>query len=296
MSKAQKPPTKKVKLEAFAIHGHLGNVPVDYEALFSAIADMDPVERKDQVGDRVTVLPVFRREDDRYYFAAHVGTADASFLLLDLRAGTEEERALEPGKIVTRKTLGLVDPRKRVAVVQFVQQGARAGQIAMLLEKLARRINPVEYAELSLEFTPVPAEEFLEALAEFDTIKSASMRFARPNYDWEDYGATFQTLGQESGASALEVQASARRNGSLNKDGGIIGLLRDVVRKGRSMLKTATVTGNTASAAGLVTLRLDKHIETKQAEVPSTSSGQPAEAEVHKLAKQFLEERPKIEE
>jgi hypothetical protein len=296
MPKAQKPPTKKVKLEAFAIHGHLGDIPLDYEALFAAVADMDPSQRRDQVGDRVTALPVFRREDDRFYFAAHVGSADASYLLLDLEEGTEEERPLEPGKIVTRKTLGLIDPSKRVAVVQFVQQGARAGQIALLLEKLARRRYPEEYAELSLEFTPVPAEEFLEALAEFYTIKSASLRFARPNYDWEDYGATFQTLGQESGASTLEVQASARRNGTLNKDGGIIGLLRDVVQKGRSMLKTANVTGNTATAAGLVTLRLDKHIETKQAEVPITSSGQPAESEVHRLATQFLEERPKIEE
>lgn len=146
MPKAQKPPTKKVKLEAFAIHGHLGDIPLDYEALFAAVADMDPSQRRDQVGDRVTALPVFRREDDRFYFAAHVGSADASYLLLDLEEGTEEERPLEPGKIVTRKTLGLIDPSKRVAVVQFVQQGARAGQIALLLEKLARRRYPEEYA------------------------------------------------------------------------------------------------------------------------------------------------------
>jgi hypothetical protein len=62
------------------------------------------------------------------------------------------------------------------------------------------------------------------------------------------------------------------------------------------MLKTATVTGNTPDAAGIVTLRLDKHIETMQAEVPVTSSGQPAEVEVRKLATKFLEERPMIEE
>jgi hypothetical protein len=296
MTKAKKQPTKRVKLEAFAIHGHQGDIPVEYDALFAAIAEIESNQRRDQVGDRVTALPVFRRENNRYYLAAHVGTADASYLLLDLEDGTEEERPLEPGKIVTRKTLGLIDPVKRIAVVQFVQQGARAGQIALLLEKLARRADPERYSELSLEFTPLPAEEFLEALAEFSTIKSASLRFARPNYDWEEYGETFQTLGQESGANTLEVQASARRNGSLNKDGGIIGLLRDVVRKGRSMLKTATVTGNTPDAAGIVTLRLDKHIETMQAEVPVTSSGQPAEGEVRKLATKFLEERPMIEE
>jgi hypothetical protein len=296
MPKIQNPPVKRVKLEAFSIHGHVGDLPADYAALFKVISEMEPARRKEQVGDRVTAIPEFRSEDGRYFFAAHVGTADASFSLLDLNAATVEERPLEPGKIVTRKTLGIIDPAKRVAVVQFVQNGARAGQIALLIEKLARQISPEQFAELSLEFTPVLAEEFLKALDEFNTIKSASVRFARPNYDWEEYGETFQALGKDSRANTLEVAANARRNDSLSKNEGIIGLLKDTVQKGRSMIKAATVVGSTSEAAGPVKLKLDKHIETKQIEVPTTDSGQPDESETHKYAAQFLDERPTVEE
>jgi len=214
--KQPKVPAKKVKLELFSLHGHVGNQPADYVRLFRALAAANPKSRTDMSRERVDAIPVFREENGKFFFT---GSAEATFLVLDLEASTEEERGLERGKVVVRKTLGVIDSARREAVIQFVHHGLRAHHIAQLLEKFARALYP-DFSELSLEFTPVPGASFLQELEEFNRIQSASVRIARPNYDWEEYGQTLETLGQDSGARNLEVAAVANRNSTLSKQSG----------------------------------------------------------------------------
>lgn len=291
-SRQPKPPSKRVKLELFSIHGHVGNEPVDYVALFRDIAATDPKARFEVVGDRVVGIPFLREHEGKLFFSAYTGAAESTFLVLDLNAATEEERGLESGKVIVRKTLGVVDPAKREAVVQFVFHGIGAGQVARVFENIARLAKPSLYEDLSLEFVPIAGRSFLEELEAFSRIQSASVRLARPNYDWQEYGETLETLGQESGARTLEISAVATRNGTLSKRDGLIGLLRDLIGRGRGIIKAAFVKGATANEAGLVTLSLDRHIESRNVEVPATATGQPTEAIVQDLAVQFLDGRP----
>jgi len=285
-----KAPSKRVKLELFSIHGHVGNQPADYWELFRTLASADPKARIEKVGERVAAIPFFKEEQGKFFFTAYTGSAEATFLVLDLEASTEEEHGLERGKIVVRKTLGVIDPERREAVIQFVHHGLRAYQIAQLLEKFARSLD-TEFAELSLEFTPVAGVSFLQELEDFSRIQSAAVRLARPNYDWEEYGQTLGTLGQESGARNLEVAAVANRNASLSKQSGLIGLLKDLVRRGRNSIKGASVTGQKANQAGLITLNLNKHVEAITVDVPISHTGQPLEAQVRESAARMLDDR-----
>lgn len=281
-------PTKKVKLELFSIHGHVDNEPVDYVELFRFLSSLTPEQCTEAVGDRFARVLFTQAGDGIYYFAAYSGSSEATFLVLDLAASTEEERGLERGKVVVRKTLGLIDPRRREAVVQLVHNGVRAGQIAQLIERFAQRTDQERYRDLSVEFTPIPGESFLQELEQFQRIHATRIRLARPNYDWEEYGETLEALGQDSNAKNLEVAATANRNGSLSKDDGLVGLLKDLVQRGRSIIKGASVRGIMDGQPGPITLDLNRHIESRTANVPVSATGQPSEAEVRELARGLL--------
>jgi hypothetical protein len=293
MPRLQKPkiPTKKVKVELYSIHGHIADQPVDYVKLISFVSSLDANARTEIFGERFTRIHLAPDEGERFFFAAYTGSSDATFLVLDLEASTEEERGLETGKVIVRKTLGLIDPERREAVVQLVHNGIRASQIAPFIERIARRASPQLYDRLSLELAPIAGASFLEELEEFEKIQAARMRLSRPNYDWEEYGETLEALGQDSGAKNLEVAAVANRNGTLNKDSGIIGLLKDLIRRSRSIIKSASVRGLLADQSGLITLNLDRHIEARTVEVPVSSTGQPLQAAIRDLSVQFINDR-----
>ena len=284
-------PTKKVKLELFSIHGHINNQPVDYVELFRFLSSLTPEQCTESVGERFARILFSEAGDGSYYFAAYSGSSEATFLVLDVAASTEEERGLERGKVVVRKTLGLIDPGRREVVVQLVHNGVRAAQVAQLIERFAQRATPGRYEDLSVEFTPIPGESFLQELEQFQRIQATRIRLARPNYDWEEYGETLQALGQDSNAKNLEVAASANRNGSLSKDDGLVGLLKDLVQRGRSIIKGASVRGIMEGQAGPITLDLNRHIESRTVDVPVSATGQPLEAEVREVARTLLTDR-----
>lgn len=284
-------PTKKVKLELFSIHGHINDQPVDYVELFRFLSSLTHEQSTEVVGDRFSRVLFSPAGQGLYYLVAYSGSSDATFLVLDLEASTEEERGLERGKVVVRKTLGVLDPGRREVVVQLVHNGVRAAQIAQLIERFAQRAEPERYGDLSVEFTPIPGESFLQELEHFQRIQATRIRLARPNYDWEEYGETLEALGQDSDAKNLEVAASANRNGSLSKDAGVVGLLKDLVQRGRSIIKGASVRGIMAGQAGPITLDLNRHIESRTVDVPVSATGQPQEAEVRELARNLLTDR-----
>lgn len=285
-------PSKRVKLELFSVHGHIGDQPVDYTELCRSLAHLPPDAGTEVIGDRFTRLRILPEQDGLFPFSGYSGTSDATFVVLDIQASTEEERGLEHGKVVVRKTLGLLDPSRRECVVQLVHHGVRADQIARLIERSARVADPERYAQLAFELTPIAGTSFLQELDRFDRIQGARMRLARPNYDWEEYGAVLEALGQDSNAGNLEVAASAARASSLNRNAGLIGLLKDLVSRERSIVKAASVRGSREGQAGIITLDLNRHIEARTADVPVSATGQPAETTVREIAREFLQNRP----
>jgi hypothetical protein len=193
-SKAPAIPTKAVRLEAFDIQGHNGNAPLDYAAFFAFIAEQDSKSRRESVGDRFIAVPHFSRNDEGLYsFISYAGTTETSFLVLDLEEETEEVRHIERGKIIATRTVGVIDPSTRRAIVQCVHTGVRAPQIAALFQKLANSRSD-GFKDATLEFAPLPGRTFRQELAAMERIQSASVTLTRPNFDWNDFSTAANSL------------------------------------------------------------------------------------------------------
>lgn len=283
------PPTKDVRLETFDIHGHNGNQPLDYEAFFSFIASLKGTQRKDQVSDRIIAVPRLLREDELFLLSAYAGSSDTSFLVLDLDEGSEEVRHIERGKLLATRTVGVIDPIRRIAVIQYVHLGVRAQQIATLFEKLARANSP-QFAGCTLEFAPRPGEEFRRQMQELERIQSVAMTLTRPNDDWTDYAESLTGIAADSNAHNVSLSASASRSQSLSKREGAVRLLRELLGGGatrRSIVKNASVHGQRTGEDGDATLKLNKLSEAKTVRVV-LDNGVPDQNAVANAATDFL--------
>lgn len=282
-------PTRSVRLEVFDIHGHCGDKPLDYQRFFSFIASLPSQKRREQVGDRVIVVPTFMRRGPLYVFSAYMGSPNTSFLVVDLNNGEEEVRSVERGKIVATRTIGVIDPRRRIAVVQFARTGVRAQQAAAIFEKLAQNMCP-EFAGATLEFAPRPGEEFRRRMLGFERIQSVRMTLTRPNYEWTDYPDALNGLAADSNAHNVSVAASASRSAALSKSKGVVKVLKELISgHGRSILKSAEVHGNAEGEDFLTILRLNNLSESKTVNVP-TESGLPVAMTIQEAAMAYLGE------
>lgn len=279
-------PTKSIRLEAYDIHGHNGSKEFDYVAFFRFIARLNSERRREQVADRIVAIPTFAESKGRFYFAAYAGSSDSAFLVLDLNEGSEEVRHLEAGKLLATRTIGVIDPNTRTAVIQYVHTGVRAPQVATLLEKLAHSESK-DFAGATLEFALRAGEEFRKQIMALERIQSVSMTLTRPNKDWTDYAESLTEMASDSNAHNLALSASASRNNSLSKARGAVRLLRELINgTRRSILKSASVKGMGANEE-LIELKLNKQVENKQVLV-ETENGLPSAAATRNAATDFL--------
>jgi hypothetical protein len=110
-----------------------------------------------------------------------------------------------------------------------------------------------------LEFTPVPAMQFLQAVKGFERISSASIVAVKPNPGWTDDYTTLTRVGDDSHAQSVELSASAGRGGSLSKSKGIVNFITDMAAGARTYMKNAHVTGSYVNTLGLSTVALDDY-------------------------------------
>jgi hypothetical protein len=285
-------PRKAVRLESFDIQGHNGDEPLDYAAFFAAIASYDPQVRRETVEDRVLAIPVFYPIGERYAFVAYAGTVDSTFLILDLNNDQEEVRQLERGQILATRTVGVIDPKSKKAVIQYVHTGVRAPHIASLLERLIQT-NSIEFEGASLELAPVPRQEFGAELASMERITSASIKLTRPNADWDDFSTAATEFGRVSGAHNLDISASAPRNGSLIRSAGIVqGIKEFASGVSRAVMKAAVVSGFKKDDATLTTLNLNKYIESRKVNVAIAPDGLPSPTAIVSAGIETLEGNP----
>src|ERR1022692_2016028 len=125
-TKQPRVPKKKVKLELFSLHGHIHDQPINYTELLTFMAGLALTACTEVTGDCFVRVRVTADQEGVFRFSAYTGSVDKTFLVLDLQDGTEEERGLEDGKLVVRKTVGLIDTARREAVVQLVHHGVQA--------------------------------------------------------------------------------------------------------------------------------------------------------------------------
>ncbi len=66
--------------------------------------------------------------------------------------------------MIATRTVGLIDPISRRAIVQYVHTGVRAAQISTLFEKLAHTRSET-FKGVTLEFAPLPGPTFEKEIA-----------------------------------------------------------------------------------------------------------------------------------
>ncbi|MDI6795719.1 MAG: hypothetical protein QMD09_02185, partial [Desulfatibacillaceae bacterium] len=84
--------------------------------------------------------------------------------------------------------------------------------------------EPIEGEEeqepVTVSLEAVPGQEFIERLNDLDRIMEATVRVVRPNPGWADLENELGGVAQASDAHKSEVTMKARRNESLNDQGG----------------------------------------------------------------------------
>lgn len=265
---AKKIPTRAVRLEIFDIHGHNAKGALDYPTFFAELAGLASKQRRVQVANRVIAVPVLTQKDGIYTFNAYIGSPDTSFLVLDLNSDTEEVRQLSRGELLATRTVGTIDPVKRTAVIQYVHEGVRAAQIAVLFEKVAHLLLPA-FALGTLEFTLRAGPAFRQQINALNRIHSATLTLTRPNLDWTDYSDVVNGIAGDSNARNIQVAASAPRDESLKKQTGLVRLIKELSKpNARSIMKSATVKGTSEATGQPVEVKLQKNIQSEQVRVP----------------------------
>jgi len=283
-----KPPTAVLRLEAFDMHGHLGNQPFDYTGFFRYLAGLDPKKRRERVAKRVIAVPKLDEKDELFRFVAYEGQPGSPYLMFDLDSDSEEVGSVPAGKLLATRTIGVLDPRSRRAVIQFVYSGVRAAQMGTLFEKLAQA-SASPFRGASFEFAQRAGDSFRKQVASLETIKSAEMQLTRPNYDWNDYTDALTDLAGKSGARNIDVAASAPRDESLAKNSGLVQIIRRLSSgEGTSILKKAVVKGVKEGEDTVTEVKLSRHIESKTVAVTKAADGAPNVDQVLNEATGFL--------
>jgi hypothetical protein len=235
--------TKARKLEVFRLHCRDGENVVDYEDAFTRIARAKPSVRQFEDGDRLLALPRLRFQDVRKLieFIAYEGPVGVNPLIFDAGTGNERFEPLTDSQVVATRTYGLIDVRRREAIIEYNQRGAKANDIAELLERTGRKVGFTQ--QFAVELNPVVDEDFLAALGRFNRIKLAQMKVARPNFDWSDNYNGLNQVGAESRGRTVELTVTAHRNDSLSRRTGIIQYIREMIQEGVTSLKGASVVG-----------------------------------------------------
>ncbi len=279
-------PSRHVRLELYAIHGHLESGPIDYVHLFRSVSGQLSSFHFEEGARRVAVGRA--AYIGRYLFlVAYTGYADKSILFFDINAREELHTPNEPGRFQARKTHALFDPQSRLLLIETGKGRLRAEDLADAIESLGRKIAGLETLELS--FNPVPETEFIRQIDQLERIQSASVSLARPNVDWTERQHQLTEVAEESDARVLDLGVRAKRGRSLAKNAGLVDFIKRFAAQPLSILKRVSITGSREDDAGLITLNLNKHIEHLDATVPTDPvTGQASENDLMQRMESFM--------
>ena len=234
-------------------------------------------------------IPVLTMTDQLVWLTVYQGDVGVNPLIFNTSRARERIQRLRDGEIVASKTHMLMNLTRREATVEYNHLGAKASDIASLLEDLARSQPQFDTLELSLN--PVVDEEFIRAIDRFGRIRVASIRVARPNPDWSDHYNNFTSLAADSDAGAIDVTLTASRRHSLSKTRGLIRHIKDLVTGQVSILKSARVAGEREGETEETAISLSHHIEHQKIAVKRTDDGHVDSRDIRDKMEEYLNAR-----
>jgi hypothetical protein len=277
------------KLEVFALHIRSDEGSVDYRELFRWLASVDAEDRSHMIGDRLVAIPRLSVDDQCATLRAYEGERGINPLIFNATLARERIQRLRSGEIVATKTHALISLATREAIVEYNHRGAKAVDIAQVLEIVSRR--RADFDDVTIELNPVADEAFVQALERFRRIRIASMRMARPNVDWTDHYNNLTAVAAESEARTVEVTFSADRGRSLAREGGVVKFIRDLAADTLSIFKGARIIGVREGETAETTISLGHFVEHQRISVRMTQDGHVEDADIERKIREYLNSR-----
>ena len=283
--------TKARKLEVFRLHCREGEDELDYGEVFARLSKAKKSVRQLEIGDKLLALPSIRFHDVRKLveFTAYEGPVGVNPLIYDAGTGSERFEELTDKQVVATRTYGVIDLKEREAIIEYNQRGAKAHDIAMLLEETGRKVGLGP--EFAVEINPTVDESFLASLERFGRIKVANIKVARPNLDWTDNYEGLNKIGAESNGRMVELTVTAHRNNSLSIRGGIIQFIQQMVEERFSSLKSASVVGVRKGETAETTISLANHVVHQKTYVKVDTNGHAVSADIQEKLIEFQKSR-----
>lgn len=248
------------KLYVFSLHAHRGEKPVgDYKAMFEMLAKKDVRARAYESTEKLVAVSRIEVNADIVKLTAYEGPPGLAPLLFDLNSDSERIAELRRGEVMATRTHAAINLKTRDVVVEYNHRGAKAADIARVLQEAGRATQGWE--KLKIELVPVAAPSFANAIDEFERVRIASLNIIRPNTSWVTEKNHAVRLAQESKGRRVEVAVYAEAGDSLNKNGGIVKLIKGLTGESRASLKNASVTGVRAGESAETKISLEKHLE-----------------------------------
>jgi len=277
------------RLQVFSVHGRTDDGAIEYETFFRSLASLAARERTLTVGESTLALPVLVVEDRHVRFRAYEGDRTQYPLIFDTLNAGERIEQLDSGEVVATKTHGAIDLDTRECIVEYTHRGAKTDAIARLIDELGRNVLGIDTLEFSL--VPVADESFIEALDRFSQVRVARMRLVRPNHDWTPEYETITEIARESDARTIEVEITAKREGTVRRDGGFFRTLREMARGTHPNVKSASVSGVRPGEDAVATVSLAHHIESVVVSVHLTQFGHVDDVLIEESIANYLKSR-----
>lgn len=147
-------------------------------------------------------------------------------------------------------------PRYIAIQRKFKGNGVPMSSITRLFEEVAKSFYG---KHASLTFEPQISESFSREIDNLDRITKASIRINRPNYDWRVLDSVLDSVGDESNAGSIEVQAVSHRGESLDKNSGLVLDAKNLHRIPVDGIESAKVSGYEYGNSNLKTVSSKKN-------------------------------------
>jgi hypothetical protein len=189
------------RIDAGTLHAHIGEEPLRrYRMLFEHISRMDRGERiYHESDDRIIALPHVEVDRNHVFLTAYEGDLGVNPLIFNTANSSERLEHLGQAEVVATRTHAVIDLRTRRAVVEYNQKGAKSSHIAIILQQLSGIDG------LSVHFTPIVQQSFLEQMEQFRRVRVARVQLMRPNSSWNDAEDRLLGIAQDSSAQRVEL-------------------------------------------------------------------------------------------
>jgi len=123
-------------------------------------------------------------------------------------------------------------------------QGIFPKTVEKYLQLLCNKYINSETKDVIINIEPVPSPEFIQRLDALSIVKSAAIRYSRPNpTSWDELDGLLMSGASESNAAKAEVEMIAGRSDGLSQKDGIVKEIKDRYQNGT--LGVSRITGKT---------------------------------------------------